>query len=74
LPISDWDLYQELKKEDVIVVPGSSFFPGLRQEWQHKHQCIRISLTATNEEIATAMRRLASVVEKVYQGSAVGVG
>jgi len=74
LPISDWDLYQELKKEDVIIVPGSSFFPGLRQEWQHKQQCIRISLTATNEEIATAMRRLASVVEKVYQDSAVGVG
>jgi valine--pyruvate aminotransferase len=72
LPISDWELYQELKKEDVIIVPGSTFFPGLQQEWQHKHQCVRISLTATNEEIATAMRRLASVVEKVYQGSVVG--
>ncbi|AFZ50838.1 valine--pyruvate transaminase [Dactylococcopsis salina] len=66
LPMTDWELYQELKKHDVIVVPGSTFFPGLKEEWQHKHECIRISLTATNEEIATAMRRLASVVEKVY--------
>ncbi len=74
LPISDWDLYQELKKEDVIVVPGSSFFPGLQKEWQHKQQCIRISLTASNEEIATAMRRLARVIDNIYQGSAVGVG
>lgn len=73
LPISDWELYQELKKYDVIIVPGSTFFPGLREDWQHKHQCVRISLTATNEEIATAMRRLASVVEKIYQGSAVSV-
>jgi len=73
LPITDWELYQELKKHDVIIVPGSTFFPGLKEEWQHKHQCVRISLTATNEEIATAMRRLASVVEKIYQGSVVGV-
>ena len=73
LPITDWELYQELKKHDVIVVPGSTFFPGLKEDWPHKHQCIRISLTATNEEIATGMRRLASVVEKIYQGSVVGV-
>lgn len=66
LPMTDWELYQELKKEDVIIVPGSTFFPGLKEDWPHKHQCVRISLTATNEEIATAMRRLASVVEKVY--------
>lgn len=66
LPITDWDLYKELKKVGVIVVPGNSFFPGLKQEWQHKQQCIRISLTATEPEIATAMKRLAQVVEKVY--------
>ena len=72
LPITDWDLYQELKKLGVIVVPGSSFFPGLREEWQHKQECIRISLTATESEIATAMKRLAKVVEEVYQKSLVG--
>ena len=73
LPITDWDLYQELKKVGVIVVPGSSFFPGLREEWQHKQECIRISLTATESEIATAMKRLVKVVEEVYQKSLVGV-
>ena len=71
LPLTDWDLYQELKKVGVIVVPGSSFFPGLRTEWQHKQECIRISLTATESEIATAMRKLAKVVEGVYQKSLV---
>ncbi|MGK7936617.1 MAG: valine--pyruvate transaminase [Xenococcaceae cyanobacterium] len=73
LPITDWDLYQELKKVGVIVVPGSSFFPGLREEWQHKQECIRISLTATESEIVTAMKRLAKVVEGVYQKSLVEV-
>lgn len=61
LPVSDWEFYQQLKRVGVIVVPGSTFFPGLNEDWQHKHQCLRISLTATNEEIATAMRRIAEL-------------
>ncbi|MDG2991006.1 valine--pyruvate transaminase [Candidatus Synechococcus calcipolaris G9] len=67
LPISDWDLYQELKQAGVIVVPGSSFFPGLQEEWQHKHECLRISLTASDEEIALGMERLAQTVTAVYR-------
>jgi len=71
LPITDWEFYQKLKQVGVIVVPGSSFFPGLQEDWQHKHECIRISLTATDTEIATGMQRLAKVAEKVYQLSPV---
>jgi valine--pyruvate aminotransferase len=66
LPMTDWELYQQLKKVGVIVVPGSSFFPGLREDWAHKQQCIRISLTASDEEITTAMERLAQVVSSIY--------
>ncbi|MBW4425184.1 MAG: valine--pyruvate transaminase [Nostoc desertorum CM1-VF14] len=71
LPISDWEFYQQLKQVGVIIVPGSSFFPGLKEEWAHKHQCFRISLTGTDEEIATAMQRLAKVAEEAYKGAAV---
>lgn len=67
LPITDWELYQHLKQVGVIVVPGSSFFPGLREEWPHKQQCIRISLTASDSDIETGMKRLATVVEQVYK-------
>jgi valine--pyruvate aminotransferase len=69
LPMSDWEFYQELKQVGVIVVPGSTFFPGLRQDWQHKQECLRISLTGTDEELATAMQRLAAVTERVYRSS-----
>jgi valine--pyruvate aminotransferase len=65
LPITDWEFYQQLKKVGVIVVPGNSFFPGLREDWDHKKQCIRISLTATSEEIVTGMERLAEVFTRV---------
>jgi len=67
LPIKDWELYQLLKKEGVIVVPGSTFFPGLKEEWQHKHHCLRISLTGSDEEIVRGMQSLARVAEQVYQ-------
>ena len=67
LPSTDWEVYQALKAVDVIVVPGNSFFPGLPGEWEHTRQCFRISLTATKEEIAIAMKRLAQVVEQIYR-------
>ena len=73
LPMTDWEFYQELKKVGVIVVPGSSFFPGLKEEWQHKHECLRITLTGSDEEITIGMQRLAKVVEQVYQLAVVTV-
>ena len=66
LAMTDWEFYQQLKQVGVIVVPGSSFFPGLREDWPHKQECIRISLTATDVEIETGMQRLAKVVEEIY--------
>jgi valine--pyruvate aminotransferase len=71
LPTTDWEFYQELKRVGVIVVPGSTFFPGLEEEWKHKQECVRISLTGSDEEIATGMQRLAKVVQQLYQVSAV---
>lgn len=73
LPISDWDFYQKLKKVGVIVVPGNSFFPGLHEEWEHKHQCFRVSLTGSDEEIKIGMQRFAQVAQEVYQGATVNV-
>ncbi len=67
LPITDREFYQQLKEIGVIVVPGSSFFPGLPDEWEHAQQCLRISLTASDEEIAIGTQRLAKVAEQVYQ-------
>jgi valine--pyruvate aminotransferase len=72
LPITDWEFYQELKQVGVIVVPGSSFFPGLHEDWEHTRQCVRISLTGSDQELEIAMQRLAAVVERVYQQSTIG--
>jgi valine--pyruvate aminotransferase len=67
LPITDWELYQQLKQVGVVVVPGSPFFPGLREDWSHPRQCIRISLTASDQDIETGMKRLAETIQLIYQ-------
>jgi valine--pyruvate aminotransferase len=66
LPTTDQALYQRLKQAGVIVVPGNPFFPGLREDWPHTHQCLRISLTASATELITAAERLAQVVDDLY--------
>jgi valine--pyruvate aminotransferase len=70
LPITDWEFYQQLKQVGVIVVPGSTFFPGLREDWAHTRQCLRISLTASDRDIETGMKRLTEAVKQVYQATA----
>jgi valine--pyruvate aminotransferase len=67
LPMTDWEFYQKLKQVGVIVVPGSSFFPGLREDWEHTRQCLRISLTASDAEIEKGMKLLAEVVKAAYR-------
>jgi valine--pyruvate aminotransferase len=71
LPITDQELYQQLKQRGVIVVPGNPFFPGLRPEqgepWPHTRQCLRLSLTASRENLTEAAQRLGTLVAEVYQ-------
>jgi valine--pyruvate aminotransferase len=43
LPISCAQLYQRLKDRGVLVIPGHYFFPGLSEDWEHKHECIRLT-------------------------------
>jgi valine--pyruvate aminotransferase len=71
LPMSDWEFYQALKQYGVIIVPGSPFFPGLKenlngQDWPHMRQCFRVSLTASDAQIVTAIEHLATLTDKVY--------
>ena len=68
-PMSDLEMYQAIKREGTIVVPGQSFFPGLQEDWDHKHQCLRISLTATVEQIEAGVAAIARVVERTYHST-----
>lgn len=67
LPISDKELYQKLKERHVIIVPGSSFFPGIKDNnWRHQEECIRISVTASNEDLCSGIKVMGDVLKEVY--------
>jgi valine--pyruvate aminotransferase len=67
LPVPDTQLYEGLKQRRVIVVPGSFFFPGLDETWAHKHQCLRLSLTATEKELEAGVATIACVIALAYE-------
>ena len=62
LPITCDDLYQRLKKRGVLVVPGHYFFPGLAEDWDHRHQCIRITYA---QDDAIVKQGLAIIADEV---------
>lgn len=66
LPINDMEYYNQLKEQNLVVVPGGSFFHNTYLFTSHTQECIRISLTATDDEIIKGIRILSNVTEKIY--------
>jgi valine--pyruvate aminotransferase len=83
LPITDDELYQRLKcrnpvrdplreaspsgKRGVLVVPGHYFFPGLKESWQHKNECIRINYAMDKEIVTKGLAIIADEVKRTYK-------
>ncbi|WP_427976403.1 valine--pyruvate transaminase [Agarivorans sp.] len=62
LSISDKQLYQRLKQEGLLIVPGSYFFPGISNEWQHTQECIRLNFAQSEMQVKRGIEILADVV------------
>ena len=69
LPISCRHLYENLKARDVYVVPGSYFFPGLEEDWIHKHECLRLSYAGPAEVVEKGMEIIADEVKQAYDSA-----
>ena len=74
LPIAATELYQQLKKRDVIIVPGGHFQPASPgSEQQHCNQCIRLSYSTSNEsELSAGIAILAEEVRRLYDRAELG--
>ncbi len=68
LPISSQELYERLKARKVIVLPGHHFYPGLEEDWQHKHECIRMSYAGPAEIVAEGIKIIGEEVRKAFAG------
>lgn len=66
LPITNVELYQRLKKRGVLVVPGHYFFPGLKEQWQHKNECIRVNYAQDKETVTKGLQIIAEEVKRAY--------
>ena len=64
LPVTSEVLYQRLKVRGVLVVSGHHFFPGLSEDWQHRHECIRVTYC---QDAAMVERGAAIIADEVRQ-------
>jgi len=64
LPITNSELYQRLKAKGVLIVPGHYFFPGFKESWQHKNECIRINYSQDEEIVAAGIKIIADEVKR----------
>jgi valine--pyruvate aminotransferase len=68
LPITSAELYQRLKERGVLVIPGHYFFPGLADDWKHKHECIRVTYSQSADVVERGIRIIADAVKRAYDG------
>jgi valine--pyruvate aminotransferase len=66
LPISSMELYQRLKARGVLVMAGEEFFLGLKEDWPHRRQCLRLTYCQDPAIITRAVAILAEEVRQVY--------
>jgi valine--pyruvate aminotransferase len=65
LRISSQELYERLKKREVLVIPGQHFFFGHEDEnWPHRHECIRVSYAMDEAVVRDGLRIIAEEVRR----------
>jgi valine--pyruvate aminotransferase len=66
LPIPSFELYERLKKRGVLVVSGHYFFPGMKDDWRHQHECIRVTYSQDDAQVQEGIRIIADEVREIY--------
>ena len=69
LPITNAELYERLKKRGVLIVPGHYFFPGLKEQWRHKNECIRVNYSPDKETVTRGIKIIADEVKQAYDAA-----
>jgi valine--pyruvate aminotransferase len=67
LPITSQELYERLKKREVLVIPGQHFFYGHSDAaWQHQHECIRVSYAMDETIVRSGLAIIAEEVRRAW--------
>ncbi|MGB1801122.1 MAG: valine--pyruvate transaminase [Gammaproteobacteria bacterium] len=65
LPITSNELYERLKEKNVLVISSSYFFPGLEEDWEHAHQCLRITYSMDEKVVEEGIKIIAQELKKL---------
>lgn len=65
LQINSSELYQRLKQKGVLIIDGSQFFPGLDEDWQHKHECVRVTYSMDEAVVEQGLRIIAGEIRQL---------
>ncbi len=66
LPISSQEFYERLKARNVLILSGHYFFPGLADEWPHRHECIRMNYAGDPQMVERGVSIIAEEVRRAY--------
>ncbi len=68
LPIDSDELYRRLKEQNVLIIAGQHFFPGIDdRDWAHQYECIRVSYVADEETLKKGIRKISEVVRATFE-------
>jgi valine--pyruvate aminotransferase len=58
-------IYEDLKADGVLVVPGEYFFFGdLDAGWRHRHECLRISVAMSDETVRQGLEKIGKEIAR----------
>jgi valine--pyruvate aminotransferase len=64
MKITTQELYQRLKARKVLIVPGEYFFFGLKEDWSHRHECLRLNFSQPQDVVREGLRIIADEAAK----------
>ena len=64
LRIPTRELYERLKARKVLIVPGEYFFFGLREDWPHSRECLRLNFSQPADVVREGLQIIAAEAAK----------
>jgi valine--pyruvate aminotransferase len=66
LGVTTTELYERLKRNGLLVVPGKYFFPGQQNPSEHAESCVRMNFAQTEEQLSRGIEILGAQLRECW--------